>query len=200
MTTPPLPPPGSGTGTSTQEIPVVPAAVANTQHLPPPPGTGAAPAGEEGMRTTGPVDFVPEPPGATAPTEKVFSPGPRRTTAGRAGLVAPALAVLAVVALELGLLLSFGTRSLWSAVPLWSVFATLVAAVGFGTVAGPALTRRSAGRRDATIATGAVACLAVFWLLVALPVADTDRGFLLTAALGCLGGAVWLGAGSGERG
>jgi hypothetical protein len=36
--------------------------------------------------------------------------------------------------------------------------------------------------------------LAAFWLLVVLPGADTDRGFVLTAALGCLGAALWVGA------
>jgi hypothetical protein len=42
------------------------------------------------------------------------------------------------------------------------------------------------------VATAAVCGLAVFWLLVVLPVADSDRGFLLTAALGLLGAGVWL--------
>jgi hypothetical protein len=36
--------------------------------------------------------------------------------------------------------------------------------------------------------------LAVFWLLLVLPGADNDRGFLLTAALACLGAALWIGA------
>jgi len=36
--------------------------------------------------------------------------------------------------------------------------------------------------------------LAVFWLLVVLPNADTDRGFLFTAALGALGAALWTGS------
>jgi hypothetical protein len=35
--------------------------------------------------------------------------------------------------------------------------------------------------------------LAVFWLLVVLPVVASDRGFLLTAALGALGAALWVG-------
>jgi hypothetical protein len=41
-------------------------------------------------------------------------------------------------------------------------------------------------------ALGGLAGLAVFWLLIALPRVDSDRGFLLTAALGALGVAVWL--------
>jgi hypothetical protein len=37
--------------------------------------------------------------------------------------------------------------------------------------------------------------LAVFWVLVVLPVGNTDRGFVLTAALGCLGVSLWLAPG-----
>ena len=37
--------------------------------------------------------------------------------------------------------------------------------------------------------------LAVFWLLVVLSVVATYRGFLLTAALGALGAALWVGPG-----
>lgn len=196
MSTPPLPPPGSGSGTSTQEIPVVPAAVANTQHLPPPPTAAAASSGDgepDPMRTTGPVDFVPEPPGATASTEKVPFGGSRRVVGARSrGLVPVGFAVLALVCLELGLSLAFGSRSFWSAVPLWSAFATVVAVGGTVAVAGHSLGGRAGAWR---IAAGALAGLAVFWLLVVLPVADTDRGFLLTAALGLLGAAVWLTAG-----
>ena len=35
--------------------------------------------------------------------------------------------------------------------------------------------------------------LAVFWLLVVLPIVASDPGFLVTAALLALGGALWLG-------
>ena len=43
------------------------------------------------------------------------------------------------------------------------------------------------------IAAGGLVGLAVFWLLVVLPVVASDRGFVLTAALAALGGALWIG-------
>lgn len=177
----PLPPPGSGSGTSTQEIPVVPAAVANTQHLPPPPSAPSADV-PDAMRTTGPVEYVPEPP----PTAR---PARLAAAADRRGPAALALAALALVVLELGLLLSFGGRSFWSAVPLWSAFATVMGVAGLVAVGGQLRGARPAASR---VAAGALSGLAVFWLLVVLPVADTDRGFLLTAALGLLGAGAWL--------
>jgi hypothetical protein len=184
----PLPPPGSGSTTSTQEIPVVPAAVANTQHLPPPPA--AEPA--DGTRTTGPVDFVPQPPRpeGRAPT------GSRRRAPVH--LVAPVAALLGVVVLELGLLLRFGTRSTWSQVPLWSAFASLAAVLVLSAVAGELPRGRRPGGPARRVAWVAVGGLAVFWLLVALPTGDTDRGFLLTAAVAMLAAAAWLGRGRGE--
>ena len=45
------------------------------------------------------------------------------------------------------------------------------------------------------IAAGGLVGLAVFWVLVVLPVVASDRGFLLTAALGALGAALWVGPG-----
>ena len=112
-----------------------------------------------------------------------------RTAALRLGL-----AVLALVLLELGLALGFGTQSYWSAVPLWSGFATLCAAVG--VVASVVASARPA--RAGTfwrIGAGGLVGLAVFWVLVVLSVVATDRGFLLTAALGALGAALWIGSG-----
>jgi hypothetical protein len=41
------------------------------------------------------------------------------------------------------------------------------------------------------VAAGGFVGLAVFWLLVALPDVATDRGFVLTAALAALAGALW---------
>ena len=186
MSTPPLPPPGSGSKTSTQEIPVVPAAVANTQHLPPPPAP-------EGMRTTGPVDFVPEPPSAAAPGDREPA-GPaasesRRPAVHRGALPAAGVAVLGVAALELGLSLQFGTGSFWSGVPLWSAFASLAAAVVLVAVAGEGLRVRRMPAVAARMVAGAVAGLVAFWLLVVLNVAATDRGFVLTAAVACLAAA-----------
>ncbi len=198
MSTPPMSAPGSGSTTSTQEIPVVPAAVANTQHLPPPPTAPVAEQTPEGIgHSTGPVDFVPEPPpvpapapGASAPTEKRSR---HRLVGGRAALAIPGFAALGAVVLELGLSFAFGTQALWVALPLWSAFATVAAVVGLVALAGPALGGRPAAGAW-RVAAGALTGLAVFWLLVVLPMAATDRGFVLTAALACLGAAVWLAA------
>jgi hypothetical protein len=113
----------------------------------------------------------------------------------RAALLGLALAVVALGLLELGLTLDFGRDSYWSVIPLWSAFATLCAVLGVLAFAAlyPAGNRLRAdvGRRTAG---GGVVGLAVFWLLVVLPVVATDRGFLLTAALAALGGALWIGS------
>lgn len=110
-------------------------------------------------------------------------------------LIGIGLAALALVLVLLGLTLEFGTTSFWSIVPLWSTFATLCALLGVLAVAASS----SAGHRVSSGAAWRVAAaglvgLSVFWLLVVLPLADSDRGFLLTAAVGCLGGALWLGS------
>jgi hypothetical protein len=42
------------------------------------------------------------------------------------------------------------------------------------------------------VAAGGLTGLAAFWVLVVLPRADSDRGFLLTAALAALGAALWM--------
>jgi hypothetical protein len=102
-----------------------------------------------------------------------------------AGLV---LAVVAVVLLELGLSLGFGGVSYWSAVTLWSAFATVAGLLVVAAVS-PAGTRLRSGVAG-RVAVGGLVGLAIFWLLVVLPDVATDRGFLLTAALGCLGAAV----------
>jgi hypothetical protein len=98
--------------------------------------------------------------------------------------------VLAVVLLELGLTLDLGGESYWSVVPLWSAFATLCALLGFAASYPAGDRQRSAAAWR--VAAGGLVGVAVFWLLVVLPVVDTDRGFVLTAALAALGGALWL--------
>ncbi len=186
---------------------------------------GAHPATAPGApQPTGPVDFVPglpglgTPPPPPPPAHAHAAPpapvptwpetlethdadrertGPRaaRLPQDRSALVAVGLAVLALVLLQLGLTLDFGTESFWDAVPLWSAFATAAVVVGllalvFGSTPGG---RARAGQAWRVGAAGLVG-LAVFWLLLVLPGADSDRGFLLTAALGCLGAALWVGA------
>jgi hypothetical protein len=100
--------------------------------------------------------------------------------------------------LQIGLLVPVGTATLWSRVPLWSAFATVA---GLATLAGVAARvtgrHRSGAMRVAAAGLGGVA---VFWLLVALPTADTDRGFLLTAGLAGLAVAVRTAGRSGAAG
>ena len=197
---------------ATKQLPPHPGATAFGAH----PATAV-----EAPQPTGPVDFVPglpglgtpppPPPVQTAPP----SPGPTwpetlenddagRTRVGaravrlpqdRSALVAVGLAVLSLVLLELGLALDFESVSLWDVIPLWSAFATAAVVVGLVAllVASTPGGRARAGLAWRVGAAGLVA-LAVFWLLVVLPGADSDRGFLLTAALGCLGAALWVGA------
>jgi hypothetical protein len=112
----------------------------------------------------------------------------------RAALLGLGLAVLSLALLELGLALDFGVESYWSAVPLWSAFATLCVVVAVLALAAGlgSRVRPGAGWR---IAAGGLVGLAVFWVLVVLPVVASDRGFLLTAAVGALGAALWVGPG-----
>jgi hypothetical protein len=163
---------------------------------------------------TGPVGFVPglpdagnrpPPPAPSGPTGATAVAGPvwpdtlesEHQTAARTrperdpgALLAAGLALVAVVLLELGLSLRFGTERLWSVTTLWSGFATLATVVAAVALVGTAFSRLAPGVAT-RIAVAGLAGLAVFWLLVVLGFADTDRGFLLTAAPGCLGAALW---------
>ncbi len=77
--------------------------------------------------------------------------------------------------------------------PLWSVFATLATLLGALPFAGRVL-RAARARPDAAwkVAAGGLTGVAVFWVLVVLPRVDSDRGFVLTAALATLGAALWV--------
>jgi hypothetical protein len=144
----------------------------------------------EGVQPTGPVDFVPGLPGAGTPPP----PAPeRRTTApvDRTALAGVGLAALAVVLLQLGLVNA--DADLWQGVTLWSVFATAATVIGLIALAVRATAGRPSARTTTRIVIGAVLALAVFWLLVVLPIVASDPGFLVTAALLALGGALWLG-------
>jgi hypothetical protein len=145
--------------------------------LPPPPPSAFQP--------TGPVEGLPTPPAAPRVSHR---PRDRAALAGRA------LAVAALPLLEAGLLLDFGSaHRLWTTVPLWSGFATLAALVGLLVhVRGTSRVRTDRAWR---ISAAGLAGLAAFWLLVVLPMGGTDRGFVLTAALGCLGVSLWVTAG-----
>jgi hypothetical protein len=117
-----------------------------------------------------------------------------REPGDRGALIGLGLVVLSAVLLEIGLLLDFGTESYWSLVPLWSAFASLCVLLALLAFAAfyPAGNRRRSGPAWRVAAAGLVG-LAVFWLLVVLPTVATDRGFVLTAALGALGAALWVG-------
>jgi hypothetical protein len=217
---PSLPPPPAAAPPrakpTTQEIPVVPPAGGGP--LPPHPGAAPPPPVQPVVQPTGPVEFVPGPPSTPPPVPQPAAPAaagdattgwphsldddadrtatttvprPRRD---RAGLLSAGLVVLALVLLELGLGLRFGgSESFWSELPLWSAFATVCTALGLaGSTALPGASRLGAGT-GWRIAAGGLVGLAVFWVLVVLPVVAGDRGFLLTAALGCLGAALWTG-------
>jgi hypothetical protein len=205
---PSLPPP-PGNGVSTREIPVVPPTGLSTS---PQPSAAAVAAAQP--QPTGPVDYVPGPPaaGATPPPPPVGAPAstsdffahplddePRRPRdrQTRARLTGGVLAAAALVLLELGLLVHGAGDRLWSRVPLWAGFATVAAVLGLGVLGARLPGARQLGARAWTVAAGGLAGLAVFWLLVVLPSAATDRGFLLTAALACLAAAVWLTASRG---
>ena len=158
-------------------------------------GSSAAPVPGPPTLTSGPGTS----PGMPASTPR-RSPLAGLRQAGRGGtaLLTLGLGVLGLALLQVGLALDFGTRSLWDVVPTWSVFATLAAVVvvapAVAGLAGRGLPARTAWRVGAV---GLVA-LAAFWVLVALPVAASDRGFWLTAALAAAGAATWLAPGRPE--
>jgi hypothetical protein len=147
------------------------------------------------------VDWVPGLPGVGTPASP--PPAPRRDRAprpsaarreSRSRLAGLGLVAAAVALLEAGLVLRFGAESLWHTVPTWSTFATVTAALG----AVPFLLRGAGGLTGRGVwqvgAAGTVG-VAVFWVLVVLPDVATNRGFVLTVALGLLAGAVWLAPG-----
>jgi hypothetical protein len=121
------------------------------------------------------------------------TPGTARSPRERAARIGAGLTALSLLLLQLGLGLGFGEAPLWSTLTLWSVFATLAVLLGALPVAGRVV---PAARRhpDAAwkVAAAGLTGLAVFWVLVVLPSVDSDRGFVLTAALAALGAALWI--------
>ena len=103
--------------------------------------------------------------------------------------------VLALVVLELGLTMDPGNRSLWSAVPSWSAFATVAAVVALVPLLLSLAPQRLPARTAWRVGAAGAAGLGAFWVLIGLPVVASDRGFLLTAALALAAGAVWLAPG-----
>jgi len=158
---------------------------------PPPAGSHGATAASATTGTAGPTWPETLETDASAPGR----PGKKRAPRDRSALAGAGLAVLSVVLLEVGLALRFGFRSLWSVVPLWSAFATVAALLALLAVVASSAGSRLRPGVAWKVAAGGLVGLAGFWLLVVLPHAGTDRGFVLTAALAAMGAGLWIGAG-----
>jgi hypothetical protein len=176
----------------------VPTGPVDWMPLPPEPGAALPGAGSDpgAAPGTAAADGGPAASSAAARRRRVrlrLPAAPARPRGGR-GSAAAVLGLVALLLLELGLLVHQSGKTLWATVPLWAGFATAAAVVGLTAVAG---LRAAPAARDRAwgVGAGGLTGLAVFWLLVVLPTADTDRGFVLTAALACLGGCLWLTAG-----
>jgi hypothetical protein len=126
-----------------------------------------------------------------------LSGGAARYPAVFAGL---GLGVVGLVLIELGLARHFGNDSLWSVVPTWSAFATVAAVVALLPLVARWVPRAPGAGTTWRIGLAGVAALAAFWVLVALPLVASDRGFLLTAGLGLAAAALWLAPGRAEAG
>ena len=201
---PVLPPPTSGGSTAAGAHPAggaVPTGPVDWMPLPPEPGAVPPRPTHDPTHHPAPDAALDGSPGDAGSTVRParrrvrlrLPDVPRRPRGGR-GSAAAALGLVALLLLELGLFVHQAGTTLWGRVPLWSAFATVAAVVGLAAVGG---LRAAPAVRDRawTIGAGGLTGLAVFWLLVVLPTADTDRGFVLTAALACLGGCLWLTAG-----
>ena len=201
---PTLPPhPGATTPAPVQPVDG-PAPTGPVDFVPGLPGSGTPPPPPPSRPVSDPAPVAAE--GAPAPSwpetlesEGVPGKSPRkfrvRAPRDRATVLGLGLALLSVVLLEVGLIVRWGAlESYWDSIPLWSAFATacaLLAAAAFVAVATAGDRVRSGPAWKVTAAS--LVGLAAFWLLVVLPVVATDRGFVLTAALAALGGALWIG-------
>lgn len=177
------PPPTPPAPTPPATAPPVAAVSAAAPQPTPAQGAGATPVWPDSLET-GPVPFAdPARPAGKAPALR-----------DRTALLGVGLVLAALVLLQLGLSRSFGGESFWSDIPLWSAFATVCVVLGLAGFASLVPGgRRLSGETGWRVAAGGLVGLAVFWLLVVLPVVAGDRGFLLTAALGCFGAALWTG-------
>lgn len=156
----------------------------------PPPVTapGATPEGAAGTPAAWPETLQPDDRPRARKLPRAVRPADRQALAGLA------LAVVALALLQVGLLGGFGAGSFWSTVTLWSAFASLCGVLALAAFAAfyPAGNRLRSAAIWRIAAAGLVG-LSVFWVLVVLPVVASDRGFVLTAALACLGAALWIG-------
>lgn len=187
---PPVPPQGS-TAVTAPEAPAAPGVPFPGVHAPGGEAAGADAPGA-GTRARAAGKALGARLGGLRPAP---APGRRPARAVLAGL---GLGVLALVVLELALTLDPGDRSLWSAVPSWSAFATVAAVVALVPLALALAPGRLPAGSAWRIGAAGVAGLAAFWVLIVLPLVASDRGFLLTAALALAAGALWLAPGRPE--
>jgi hypothetical protein len=167
-----------------------------------PPPVPAPPAGSTAVTATGQLPAVgpahAEPgagPSARRLGAKLTGGLPRGAAGHRAVFAGLGLGVVGLVLLEFGLARDFGNASLWSVVPTWSAFATDAAVVALLPLVARWVPRSPDARTTWRIGAAAVAALAAFWVLVALPLVASDRGFLLTAGLALAAAALWLAPG-----
>ncbi|QXG74385.1 hypothetical protein KUM42_10730 [Modestobacter sp. L9-4] len=200
----PAPPPSTDPQLAHAGAPVVPPAAPTSV---PGPVAGSEPHPfTTPVSASGQPDAVPPAGGATSGAAQPGAAhraaaqlaGVRRAAGGRTALAGLGLGALALVLLQVGLVLDDDRVSLWEAVPTWSTFATLAVLVALVPVVAPLLGRRVPARTAWRVGAGAVAALAVFWVLIGLPLVVSDRGFWLTAALGAAGAALWLAPGRTE--
>jgi hypothetical protein len=164
---------------------------------PPPTPAGTATMPPRPGAVPGPVTTPGEPPRTPGDSRRSPLAAVRRAGRGGPALASLGLGVIALVLLELGLARDFGNRSLWDVVPTWSALATVATLL----VLVPALARltgRLPARTAWRVGAAGVAALAVVWVLVALPLAASDRGFWLTAALAAAAAALWTAPGRPE--
>jgi hypothetical protein len=198
------------TAASTGSTGATAAPPASGPSAPPPPGsprpTGQLPAAGPG----GVPGTAPQPTAGSGGAAKRLgarlgggaragAPRGARLRGGRAAdrrtLVGLGLGVVGLVLLELGLTRQFGSDSLWSVVPTWSAFATVAALVGLLPLVLRWVPAGLAAGTGWRVGLAGVVGLGVFWVLVALPLAASDRGFLLTAGPALAAAGLWLAPG-----
>ncbi|SDY18432.1 hypothetical protein SAMN05661080_02614 [Modestobacter sp. DSM 44400] len=168
---------------------------------PPPAGSRAATTTGQ-LPAAGPAEGGPSRTGHNAKRlgAKLTGGLPGGAAEHRAVFAGLGLGVLGLVLLELGLARDFGNASLWSVVPTWSAFATVAAVVALLPLVARWLPGAPGPGTTWHIGLGAVIGLAAFWVLVALPLVASDRGFLLSAGLALAAAAVWLAPGRAQAG
>ena len=152
--------------------------------------TDIPPWGEDVTRSMPPV--APEPPTPPSPPSPPAERTPAaETPAAEHGLpLWSALEVVALVALLLGLFVPEHDTQLWDGSEAWSVFAIVCAVAQLVP-----LLRRST-KLDETqawhVAAVGAAGLALYWLLLVLPVIGRNTSFAVTLATAAAAGGVWL--------